>query len=319
MLHYGNARDLALGLEVVLADARIWNGMNNLRKNNTGYDLKNLFIGSEGTLGIITEATLKLFPLPRARVVALVGLPDPDAALALLGRLRDASSDRLTTYELMSGIAVQSAVTHIHGQTDPLREVHRWYVLAVADSSADESDTQELRRQVEDCLAAALADEVLQDAVIAENETQAQRLVLLRENIVESQKFEGGSIKHDVAVPVAAVPKLLRRATAAIKKAMPDARPYVYGHMGDGNMHLNISQPPTMDSKEFLAQWQSMNRLVHEIAHQLNGTFSAEHGIGIAKLDEMKRYKDPVSLALYRQIKRTLDPQNLFNPGKVNP
>ena len=319
VLHYGNARDLVLGLEVVLADARIWNGMNNLRKNNTGYDLKNLFIGSEGTLGIITEATLKLFPLPRARVVALVGLPDPDAALALLGRLRDASSDRLTTYELMAGIAVQSAVTHIHGQTDPLREVHRWYVLAVADSTADESDTQELRRQVEDCLAAALADEVLQDAVIAENETQAQRLVLLRENIVESQKFEGGSIKHDVAVPVAAVPELLRRATAAIKKAMPDARPYVYGHMGDGNMHLNISQPPTMDSKEFLAQWQLMNRLVHEIAHQLNGTFSAEHGIGIAKLDEMKRYKDPVSLALYRQIKRTLDPQNLFNPGKVNP
>ena len=316
VLRYGNARDLVLGLEVVLADGRIWNGLNALRKNNTGYDLKNLFIGSEGTLGIITAATLKLFPAPRTRVVALAGLQDADAALELLSSLRVASSDRLTTFELMAGVAVQSAVKHIHGQTDPLRWPHPWYVLVVADSTADEPA---LRRQVEKCLAQALEDGILQDAVLAESESQAQRLMLLRENIVEAQKFEGGSIKHDVSVPVAAVPELLRRAEAAIKKAMPGARPCPYGHLGDGNIHLNISQPVDMDAQEFLAQWGAMNELVHEIAHQLNGSFSAEHGIGIARLEEMRRYKDPVSLALYREIKQALDPKNLFNPGKVNP
>ncbi len=319
VLHYGSARDLVLGLEVVLADGRIWNGQNSLRKNNTGYDLKNLFIGSEGTLGIITEATLKLFPLPRDRVVALAGLRGPGAALELLGRLRDASSDRLTTFELMANFAVQSAVKHISGQTDSLSEAHRWYVLAVADSTATAAGGSELRRQVEACLGQALEDEILQDAVIAENESQAERLLLLRENIVEAQKFEGGSIKHDVSVPVAAVPELLRRTEAAIKKAMPGARPCPYGHAGDGNMHLNITQPPAMDTEEFLAQWEPMNELVHEITHQLNGSFSAEHGVGLARLSEMKRYKDPVSLELYRRIKRALDPNDLFNPGKVNP
>ena len=320
VLHYGNTRDLVLGVEVVLADGRIWNGLNALRKNNSGYDLKNLFIGSEGTLGIITEATLKLFPMPRGRVVALAGLQDPDAALALLGQLRDASSDRLTTFELMAGIAVQSAVKHISGQSDPLRKPHDWYALVVADSTAVESDDQSvLRRQVENCLARALQDEVLQDAVLAESETQAQRLLLLRENIVEAQKFEGGSIKNDVSVPVAAVPEFLRRAQAAIKKAMPDARPYPYGHMGDGNIHFNISQPPDMNTEKFLAQWESLTHQIHETAHQLNGSFSAEHGIGIAKLEEMKRYKDPLSLELYQRVKQALDPKNLFNPGKVNP
>ncbi len=325
VLRYGNTRDLVLGLEAVLADGRIWNGMNSLRKNNTGYDLKNLFIGSEGTLGIITEATLKLFPAPRSRVVALAGLADADAALALLGRLRTASSDRLSTFELMANIAVQSAVKHIRGQTDPLAQQHDWYALIVADSSNDDvangngESESELRRQVESCLAAALNDGVLQDAVIAESETQAQRLILLRENIVEAQAFEGGSIKHDVSVPVASVPEFIRRTHAAIIKAMPEARPYPYGHMGDGNMHFNITQPPAMDKKEFLKQWQPMNRLVHEIAHQLDGSFSAEHGIGLTKLKEMKRYKDPVSLALYRQIKQALDPKDLLNPGKLNP
>ena len=333
VLRYGNTRDLALGLQAVLADGRIWNGMNALRKNNTGYDLKNLFIGSEGTLGIITEATLKLFPAPRSRVVALAGLADPYAALELLGRLRTASSDRLSTFELMANIAVQSAVKHISAQTDPLSEQHNWYALLVADSSADLHDAMEtntntgtdtdtetgLRKQMESCLAQAMDDGVLQDAVIAASESQAQRLIMLRENIVEAQGFEGGSIKHDVSVPVASVPEFIRRTHAAIATAMPDARPYPYGHMGDGNMHFNISQPPAMDKQEFLAQWRNINRLVHEIAHQLDGSFSAEHGIGLTKLDEMKRYKDPVSLALYRQIKQAFDPDDLLNPGKLNP
>ncbi len=318
VLRYGNARDLALGLEVALADGRIWNGQNALRKNNTGYDLKNLFIGSEGTLGIITAATLKLFPAPRCQVVAVAGLQDADAALTLLDRLRAASSDRLTTFELMAGIAVQCAIRHIHSQTDPLRRRHNWYAL-IAASSAAADDESALRQQVETCLARALEDGVLQDAVLAQNETQAQRLVLLREHIVEAQKFEGGSIKHDISVPVARVPEFLRRAREAVETALPGARPYPYGHMGDGNMHFNISQPPEMDTQKFLAQWKPMNRLIHEIAHQLNGSFSAEHGIGLAKLTEMKRYKDPVTLALYRQIKAALDPNDLFNPGKLNP
>lgn len=323
VLRYGNARDLVLGLEVVLADGRVWNGLNRLRKNNTGYDLKNLFIGSEGTLGIITSATLKLFPLPRDQVVALVGLENPDAALVLLSRLRACSSDCLSTFELMANVAVQSVVEHIDNQTDPLQQQHRWYVLVVASSSADVIDgdaTQStLRQQIEFCFAEMLRENVLQDAVVAANETQAQRLILLRENIVEAQKTLGGSIKHDVSVPVANVPEFLRRAQAAVEDIMPTAICYPFGHMGDGNMHYNISQPATMNPEEFQSHQQKITHQIHEITHHLNGSFSAEHGIGIAKLPEMTQYKDPVSLALYQQIKQTLDPKNLLNPGKLNP
>jgi len=321
VLRYGNTRDLVLGVQAVLADGRIWDGMNSLRKNNTGYDLKNLLIGSEGTLGIITAATLKLFPAPKRRVVAVAGVASPDAALDLLGRLRDASSDRLSTFELMANIAVQSAVRHIAGQTDPLAGEHDWYALIVADGTVDgDGDAGAgLRRDMEAGLARALDDGVLRDAVIAESESQARKLILLRENIVEAQNFEGGSIKHDVSVPVAQVPEFIRRVHAAILDAMPAARAYPYGHMGDGNIHFNISQPPGMDKEKFLAQWRPMNRIVHEIAHQLGGSFSAEHGIGLTKLEEMARYKSAVELDLYRQIKRALDPHNLLNPGKVLP
>lgn len=320
VLRYGNTRDLVLGAQAVLADGRIWNGMNSLRKNNTGYDLKNLLIGSEGTLGIITAATLKLFPAPKCRVVTLAGLRSPDAALELLGRLREASGDRLSTFELMANIAVQSAARHISGQTDPLTGAHDWYALIVADSTVHDDDGGGgLRREFEAGLARALEDDVLQDAVVAESEAQAQKLILLRENIVEAQNFEGGSIKHDVSVPVAQVPEFIRRVHAAIIDAMPSARPYPYGHMGDGNIHFNISQPPDMAREEFLEQWRPMNRIVHEIACQLGGSFSAEHGIGITKLEEMTRYKDAVELDIYRCIKRALDPHNLLNPGKVLP
>ena len=329
VLRYGNTRDLVLGVQAVLADGRIWDGLNSLRKNNTGYDLKNLLIGSEGTLGIITAATLKLFPAPKCRVVVVAGLASPDAALELLGRLREASSARLSTFELMANIAVQSAVKHIAGQTDPLGGEHDWYALIVADSSADDGDGNSngdgdsgggnLRHEMEAGLARALEDGVLEDAVIADSESQAQRLILLRENIVEAQNFEGGSIKHDVSVPVAQVPEFIRRVHAAVGDAMPGARAYPYGHMGDGNIHFNISQPPDMDKQQFLEQWRPMNRIVHEIAHQLGGSFSAEHGIGITKLEEMARYKDAVELDLYRRIKRALDPHEVLNPGKVLP
>jgi len=316
VLHYGNARDLALGLEVVLADGRIWNGMSELRKDNTGYDLKNMFIGSEGTLGVITAAVLKLFPQLQSESVALAGLRAPEAALDLLGRLRAATAERLVTFELMGDIAVQSALRHIRGARAPLSARHAWYVLIKAGSAAP---GPALREQVESCLARALGDDVLQDAVISENESQARGLLELREYIVEAQRFEGGSIKHDIAVPVSAVPEFLRRAARAVEAAMPGARPYPYGHMGDGNMHFNISQPPGMDAGEFLSHWDAMNRLVHEIAHELDGTFSAEHGIGISKLEEMTRYKDAVSLELYRRVKLALDPGDLLNPGKLIP
>ena len=316
VLHYGNARDLTLGLEVVLADGRIWDGMNSLRKNNSGYDLRNLFIGSEGTLGIITAATLKLFPQPRARIVALVGLRDADAALTLLDNMRDASGDRLVTFELMSAMAVQSAIKHIAAQTDPMAARHAWYVLLAVN---DVGDDNAVRNAIERRLADALARDDLQDAVIAADETQAQKLLMLREYIVDAQQFEGGSIKHDVAVPVASVPEFLRRAERAVLTLLPNARPYPYGHLGDGNMHFNISQPIDMPRDKFLARWDSVNRVVHDIADELNGTFSAEHGVGIARLDDMLRYKDEVSLDLYRRVKAALDPQGLFNAGKVNP
>lgn len=317
VLRYGSARDLVLGLEVVLADGRIWENCGRLRKDNTGYDLKHLFIGSEGTLGIITEATLKLFPAPRARVVALAGLENVEAALALLNRLRVAAGDSLTTFELMGEITIGAAVAHCPGQTEPLNLRHNWYVLIVAAAGED----SELRRQMEACLAGALRQEVLQDAVIAANEGQAERLLRLRENIVEAQQFEGcgASLKHDIAVPLAAVPEFLRLAGAAVESAMPGARPYPFGHLGDGNIHYNISPPTGMERAEFLAGRERMNRAVHDIAHQLHGTFSAEHGIGLAKLAEMKRYKDPISLDLCRRIKLALDPHSLLNPGKLNP
>ncbi len=319
VLRYGNARDLVLGLQVVLADGRIWENCGRLRKDNTGYDLKHLFIGSEGTLGIITEATLKLFPAPRARVVALAGLENVDAALALLNRLRVAVGDSLTTFELMGEITIRAAVAHCPGQTEPLNLRHNWYVLIVAADTAADGDSQ-LRRQMEACLAGALQQEVLQDAVIAANEGQAERLLRLRENIVEAQQLAGGgSLKHDIAVPLAAVPEFLRLAGAAVESAMPGARPYPFGHLGDGNIHYNISPPAGMNLAEFLAQRDRMNRVVHDIAHQLHGTFSAEHGIGLAKLAEMNRYKDAVSLDLCRRIKLVLDPHSLLNPGKLNP
>lgn len=315
VLQYGNARDLALGLEVVLADGRIWRGLNSLRKNNTGYDLKNLFIGSEGTLGIITAAVLKLYPRPKMRVVCLLGVRAPEDALALLGRLRDATSDRLTTFELMANLAVQSAVRYVPGQSDPFAAQHDWYALVVADSSAEDDDA--LPRSVEAALARAMEEGVLQDAVIAGNERQARQLILLREDIVEAQKFEGGSIKHDVAVAVAKVPEFIARATTAMLEALPDARPYVYGHMGDGNMHLNLSQPAGGDTAAFLGEWKRVNDIVHAIACDMDGSFSAEHGVGIAKLEEMRRYKDAVELELCGRVKGMLDPGGVFNPGKV--
>lgn len=316
VLHYGNARDLVLGIEVVLSDGKILHALNTLRKNNTGYDLKNLFIGSEGTLGIITAAVLKLLPYPKGQLVSLIGIEAIDSGVALLSRLKFASSDRLTTFELMSQIAVETAVKHIHGQTSPFDKPYPWYILAIVHSSEQDSH---LKQQIESTLASALEDGMIKDALIAQNQTQANRLILLREDIVEAQKFIGGSIKHDVSVPVSKVSEFIAHAYRAVKAFMPNALPYPYGHLGDGNIHFNISQPADMDKQKFLENWKAINTLIHDITHQYQGSFSAEHGIGISKLDEMEKYKDATELKLYRQLKKLLDPKGLLNPGKLVP
>ncbi len=315
VLHYGNARDLALGIEVVLANGKIWHGLNALRKNNSGYDLKNLFIGCEGTLGIITAAVLKLFPSPNGQIVSLIGLPSVASGVNLLSRLKFASSDRLTTFELMSQLAVQTAIQHIPTQTDPFDEAYPWYILAVIDSS--EPDAY-LKNQIEQTLATAFKERVINNAVVAENQFQAQRLILLRENIVEAQHFIGASIKHDVAVAVSKVAAFIDRADQAVKALMPGVRPYLFGHLGDGSIHFNISQPAEHSTKQqFLDNRKAINTLIHDITHDYQGSFSAEHGIGIAQLEQMDQYKDPIEMTLYRQLKQLLDPEGILNPGKM--
>ena len=316
VLHYGTARDLTLGLEVVLPDGRIWHGLNTLRKNNTGYDLKNLFIGAEGTLGVITAAALKLFPAPRERVVAMAALHDPEAAVELLGQVRAASSDRVTTFELIPRVALDFTLRHLPGHRDPFPEAHPWYALVVLHGTREEP---ELRAGLEAALAAAFEAGRLQDAIIADGTARGEELLKLRESLVQAQKLEGASIKHDVSVPVSRVPAFLREAAAAVTRAVPGARPYPFGHLGDGNIHFNVSQPEGMAAEAFLAHWEEMNGIVFDIVHRLGGSFSAEHGVGRLKLREMEKYKDPVELALMRKIKRALDPGDLMNPGKVVP
>lgn len=309
-LRYGVARDLVLGLEVVLADGRIWSGLRTLKKDNTGYDLKNLFIGSEGTLGIITAAVLRLFPAPEETRTALLAVDSPAAALSLLTRLQQATDGRLQACELMSARSVRFSTRHIPGCRDPFDEAPPWYLLV-------EAGGRHLGESVLAALEQALEAGQLLDAAIAESGAQADSFWRLRESIPEAQKAEGGSIKHDVSVPVASVPAFLDQATAAVEAAYPGARVCAFGHLGDGNIHFNVSQPPAADRAEFLAQWETCNRLVHDIVHAMEGSISAEHGIGLLKRDELPRYQSPVALDLMRRIKRALDPDNLLNPGKV--
>ncbi len=315
VLRYGNARELTLGLEVVLADGRIWDGLNRLRKNNTGYDLKNLFIGAEGTLGVITAAVLKLFPLPRDRQTALVALRDLDACLELLDRARAASDDAISSFELLPRLGLEFATQHVTGCDEPFDQPHDWCALLELSGALDRG----LRSSLESLLAAALDDGVIADAVLAASEAQSRSLWRLREGLVEAQRHEGGSIKHDVAVPVSRLPAFVHAATAAVEKALPGARVLAFGHVGDGNVHFNLSQPPGMDTGAFLEHWELANRIVHDIVHQMGGSFSAEHGVGRLKRLEMARYKSPVELELMAEIKRLLDPMAILNPGKVLP
>ncbi len=314
VLRYGNMRDLTLGLEVVLADGRIWDGLKGLRKDNTGYDLKDLFIGSEGTLGIITAAVLKLFPKPHARVTAFIGCNSPYEALKVFQRLREAAGDQLTAFEYIPEFGLEIVLKHLAGSVRPLAEKHGSYALIELSSPQKDAD---LQSQLEAVLGGAFEEGLVQDAVLGSSEAQSQALWNLRESLSEVQGKEGGSIKHDVAVPVSRVAEFIDVATKACEAEMPGVRVCAFGHFGDGNIHFNLSQPAGMDKREYLAQWERFNRIVHDIVHGMNGSISAEHGIGLIKRDELALYKDAVALDLMRSLKRTLDPQNILNPGKV--
>jgi len=311
-LSYGVARDLVLGLEVVLADGRILHGLSKLKKDNTGYDLRNLFIGAEGTLGIITAATLKLFPKPRTIETAFVGLASPEAALRLLNLSQASAGAALTSFELIADIAVQFALRHGPGLRAPLSGQHPWYVLMEISSPRDDA-----RALIEGVLEAAMEAGLVDDAVIASSLDQRKAFWTLREVISPAQKPEGGSIKHDVSVPVAAVPQFIAEADAAVTKLMPGARPVAFGHLGDGNIHYNVSQPVGADKAAYLARWHEVSDAVHAIVLKHGGSISAEHGIGVLKRDELPHVKDAVALDLMRALKRTLDPLDILNPGKV--
>jgi FAD/FMN-containing dehydrogenase len=316
-LAYGVAREMALGLEVVLVDGRILNGLSKLKKDNTGYDLRNIFIGAEGTLGIITAATLKLFPKPRAVETAFVGLKSPDAALKLLGISQREAAGQLTSFELIAEIAVDFSVRHGIGIRDPLASKHPWYVLMELSSSRDDA-----RDTLEVILARGMEDSVVDDAVIAANLNQRDAFWKLREEISAAQKPEGGSIKHDVSVPLAAVPAFIAEANEAVVKLMPGARPVPFGHLGDGNIHYNVSQPKndgnsSGSAADFIARWHDVNAVVFDIVLRMGGSISAEHGIGQLKAADLPGVKDPVAIELMRSLKAMLDPLNILNPGKV--
>jgi D-lactate dehydrogenase (cytochrome) len=311
-LAYGVAREMALGLEVVLADGRVLNGLSKLKKDNTGYDLRNLFIGAEGTLGIITAATLKLFPKPRAIETAFVGLQSPAQALKLLSIAQNEAAGSLTSFELLAEIAVGFSIRHGIDIRDPLAAKHPWYVLMELSSPRDDASAT-----LEAILAQGLEDGIVDDAVIAANLSQRSAFWKLRDEMSAAQKPEGGSIKHDISVPVAAVPEFIAQADAAVVKLIPGARPVPFGHLGDGNIHYNVSQPVGANAADFLARWHEVNAVVFEIVLKLGGSISAEHGIGVLKRDELPAVKDQVAIELMRQVKAMLDPLGIMNPGKV--
>ena len=308
VLRYGNTRELTLGLEVVLPNGEIWDGRRGLRKDNTGYDLKQLFIGAEGTLGIITGAVLKLFPLPKTQTTCWLNVASPAAAVDLLNSAKSVFDAQLTAFELVSEASLALVLKNIPDTVPPTAR-SSWYILAEFSDAAPAA--------VEHWLAGRLEAGAVGDAVIAHSETQAKKLWALRENISEAQKIEGISIKHDVAVPVSAIPAFLEWADAALERAFPGIRIVAFGHVGDGNLHYNLSRPDAQENAGFIVSQPEVNRIVHDAVHALNGSISAEHGIGQLKREELLRYKSPVEIALMRSLKQALDPRGLMNPGKI--
>ena len=312
-LVHGTARAHALGLEVVLADGRVLDNLNKLKKDNTGYDLKNLFIGAEGTLGIITAAVLRLVPRPRAVETAYVGVSSPQAALDLLKLAEERTGGMVTSFEIMTRMGIDAVIEHGPNVRDPLASPHPWYVLIELSSQAREG----LRETMENLLAEGVDKGLVRDATIADSLEQAKAFWFIREFFGEVQRRIGASIKHDVSVPVAAVPAFIEEANAAVVKLIPGCRPLPFGHAGDGNVHYNVTQPVGADPKAFLARWDEVNAVVFAIVRKYQGSISAEHGVGVMKRDILPEFKDPVAIDLMRTLKRTLDPNNILNPDKV--
>ena len=310
VLRYGMARNLVLGLEAVLPNGEIWNGLKRLRKDNTGYDLKQLLIGAEGTLGVVTAAALKLYPVMASRAVALIGVSSPEAALRLLVRAKDETGGAVEAFELMGRLGVEFALRNIRGTRDPLAQPHPWYVLAEFSSGEPGSGEAAMER----FLAAGLEEGLIGDAAVAQTDTQAKALWALRENQSPAQKSEGATWKHDVAVPVSQVARFLAEATAAMQAFAPGARIAAFGHMGDGNIHYDVLRPDGGSDAEHSARRDEGSRIVHDLVASLGGSISAEHGLGSMKTEEARRYKSPVEIEALSAVRRALDPKRIMNP-----
>jgi len=313
VLRYGMMRDLTLGIEAVLADGSVLSQLSALRKDNTGYDLRHLLIGSEGTLGVITAATLKLFPRPRSLATGWIGISSPASAVSLLGLLREASADRLSSCELVPQAALDLVLHHIPAARSPGVSAAPWYLLVELGSSAEE----DLDAVLEGALASALGGGLVLDAVIAHSETRREHLWRLRETVPEAQRLAGGSLKHDICVPIAAIPSFIDAGAALVESLVPEGFLVAYGHIGDGNLHFNVNQRAGTNRDAFFGHEAALKRAVHELVAQFGGSFSAEHGIGQLKVDELERYASAAELAAMRSIKQALDPRGILNPGKV--
>ncbi|MCX7230484.1 MAG: FAD-binding oxidoreductase [Burkholderiales bacterium] len=314
VLRYGNARELCLGLEVVTAAGEVWNGLRGLRKDNTGYDLRDLFIGAEGTLGVITAATIKLYPQPAAQVTAIAAVASPHAALALLQLARGLLGPSLTAFEMMSDLCLSLVARHFPDCPKPFADTPPYCVLletSDAESAAHAAD------RFDALMTRAIEDGIVTDAVVAQSIAQSRRFWALRENISEAQAAEGKNVKHDISVPISAIGDFVERTDALLARHFPGIRMVVFGHLGDGNLHYNVSPPLGADGDSLLAQQDAINALVHDAVAAVEGSISAEHGIGVLRRDELPRYKSPVELALMRSLKQALDPQGLMNPGKM--
>ena len=312
VLAFGNARELTLGVEAVLADGRLYNGLNALKKDNTGYDLKDLLVGAEGTLGFITAATVKLFPIPEGHETAIVNVADPAVALQLFYLLRERTGSRLTAFELMNRFGVDLQLKYGLLPRDPTASLSAWYALVEVNRMKG-GVPGALQSALEEALGSGLVD----DAVVAESEADRTLMWAAREQMSEVQSKEGASIKHDVSVPIGAVPQLIADGIAAVEKVIPGVRPCPFGHMGDGNIHFNLSQPEGADPIAFMAREADANAAIYAVVKQLGGSVSAEHGIGQLKRELLKQVKDPVALDMMRAIKAALDPNGILNPGKV--
>lgn len=314
VLTHGNARALALGLEVVLADGRVWNGLRSLKKDNTGYALRDLFIGSEGTLGVITAAVLKLLPRPASQAVAFVGLSSLEDVARFFALSLEAAGPALTAFELIPRLGVEFVLRHSHGCRDPLALPYPWYVLIEISETRAEGEADAAASAV---LERAFGADIIGDAALANSLAQADAFWALRERLSEVQKYEGGSIKHDVSAPIAAIPRFIERANALIERLAPGARPVPFGHYGDGNIHYNVSQPVGANPAAFLDRWEEIADAVHGVVLDLGGSVSAEHGVGRMKRDLLPSVKSPVEMDLMRRIKDALDPRGILNPGKM--